>query len=78
MILLTHNCNSDKVLKDIEELLKTKRAKLTLDEIKTLMVGDGECPGLLRYGLSNPSEINRVTALEMLLGLLLPERNPHS
>lgn len=63
LALLASNGNGDKCLKDIEELLKARRNKLSLEEIKMLFVGDGQCPGLLRYGLSNSSETNRIIAL---------------
>jgi hypothetical protein len=78
LALLASNATADKCLRDIEDLLKVRRNKLSLEEVKVLFVGDGQCPGLLRYGLSNSSETNRVIALEILLGVLLPERNPQS
>jgi hypothetical protein len=31
LVLLAHNGNSDKILKDIDELLKSKRSKMSLD-----------------------------------------------
>ncbi len=63
LALLSSNPSGDKCLRDIEDFLKVKRNKLSLDEIKMLLVGDGQLLGLLRYGLSNSSETNRVMAL---------------
>ena len=55
--------NPSKHLKKLEEVIKNKKCKATNEEIKLIFLGFEDYFGVLKFGLTNSLESNRLAAL---------------
>ena len=53
LILLNQNVNGEKCLKEIEEVVKLKKNKISIEDIKVLFLGFEDSAGVLKSALNN-------------------------
>jgi hypothetical protein len=75
ILLINEPSNPGRHLERLDNMIKSRKFKASQDEIKLILMGFDGYQGVLKFGLSTPLENNRIAALEILVDLLLPERN---